>query len=196
MAARKPTLVFVVGPPAVGKTTVGRALERITGFPLFHAHMTIELVLPFFDFGTDPFNRLVGSFRRQMFEEVAASALPGLVYTGMWAFDNPDDQRYVEEVIRRFDSEGGRTVFVELWADLETRLARNRTEPRLSSKPSKRDIAASDARLLKAHEQFQLNSEGDFPFAEHLWVDNTHLDPKEVAERAIARFSLPVLNRD
>ena len=45
-------LVVLFGPPAVGKMTVGRELERLTGLPLFHNHMTIELVVPFFDFDT------------------------------------------------------------------------------------------------------------------------------------------------
>ena len=43
--------VLLFGPPAVGKMSVGRELEKITGLRLFHNHMTIELVVPFFDFG-------------------------------------------------------------------------------------------------------------------------------------------------
>ena len=40
--------VIIVGPHAVGKMTVGQELEKITGLKLFHNHMTIELVSPFF----------------------------------------------------------------------------------------------------------------------------------------------------
>ena len=40
--------VLIFGAPAVGKMTVGQELERITGFRLLHNHMTIELVLNFF----------------------------------------------------------------------------------------------------------------------------------------------------
>jgi 2-phosphoglycerate kinase len=54
-----PTLVFIVGPPAVGKMTVGFALAERTGLRLFHNHQTIELALNFFEFGTPPFGRLV-----------------------------------------------------------------------------------------------------------------------------------------
>jgi shikimate kinase len=39
------TLVFIVGPPAVGKMTVGYELAAQTGLKLFHNHQTIELVL-------------------------------------------------------------------------------------------------------------------------------------------------------
>ena len=94
-------LVFIVGPPAVGKMTVGHELAQRTGLRLFHNHHTIDLVLPFFEFGTPPFSRLVGEFRRRIFEEVAASELPGLIFTYVWAFDDPRDAAAVEEYARR-----------------------------------------------------------------------------------------------
>ena len=56
-------LVILFGPPAVGKMAVGMELERITGLRLFHNHMTIDVVLPFFDFGDPAFHRLVGELR-------------------------------------------------------------------------------------------------------------------------------------
>jgi ATP-dependent Lon protease len=47
-----PTLLFVLGPPAVGKMTVGNAIAEITGLKLFHNHLTIEPVLRLFEFGS------------------------------------------------------------------------------------------------------------------------------------------------
>ena len=70
------TLAFLVGPPAVGKMTVGAALADLTGLRLFHNHQSIEAVLPVFDFGTPPFSRLVNGFRRRVFEEVAGRIFP------------------------------------------------------------------------------------------------------------------------
>jgi hypothetical protein len=52
-------LVVIFGPPAVGKMTVGYELARLTGLRLFHKHMTIDLVLNFFEFGDERFLRLV-----------------------------------------------------------------------------------------------------------------------------------------
>ena len=49
-------LVVIFGPPAVGKMTVGFELAKLTGLKLFHNHLTIELVLNFFDFSTPQFN--------------------------------------------------------------------------------------------------------------------------------------------
>jgi shikimate kinase len=51
-------LVILFGPPAVGKMTVGQELANLTGFRLFHNHMTIELTLNFFAFNTKEFAHL------------------------------------------------------------------------------------------------------------------------------------------
>ncbi|GAA0433130.1 hypothetical protein Aca07nite_02490 [Actinoplanes capillaceus] len=40
------TLLFIVGPPAVGKMTVGERIAARTGLRLFHNHLAIEPVPP------------------------------------------------------------------------------------------------------------------------------------------------------
>lgn len=187
-----PTLVFIVGPPAVGKMTVGHALARRTGYKLFHNHHTIDLALQFFPYGTPPFHRLVGEFRRRIFEEVAASDLPGLIFTYVWAFDDPRDDAAVERNAAHFKDKGGRVVYVELEATLEERLRRNETEFRLAEKPSKRDVAASRERLLENDATYQLNSHGRFAGRDdYLHIDNTDLSAEAVADQIVARFQLP-----
>ena len=42
--------ILIFGPQAVGKMTVGHELEKIAGLKLFHNHMTIDLVVPFFGY--------------------------------------------------------------------------------------------------------------------------------------------------
>jgi len=192
MPAHK-TLVWLFGPPAVGKMTVGLELSRITSIPLFHNHLSIEAVLPVFEYGSPPFDRLVGQLRNSMFLEAVRSDLPGLIYTMVWAFDHPSDVRFVERQKSLFEAEGGRAVFVELTADLDTRLARNATELRVSSKPSKRDVEASCQRLLDMDQAHRLDSRGEFPFPNYLRIDNTHLEPRAVAEQVVAHFGLPAV---
>lgn len=185
------TLVLIVGPPAVGKMTVGYELARRTGLKLFHNHDTIELVLRFFPYQAPPFGRLVQEFRRRIFEEVAASELPGLIFTYVWAFDQESDDAAVADLAAVFSARGARVVYVELEAAQAERLRRNRTEFRLAHKPSKRDVAESRARLLEADSRYQLNSGGKFDGRpDYLRIDNTDLAPEEVAERIIEHFSL------
>lgn len=187
-----PTLVFVVGPPAVGKMTVGHELALRTGLRLFHNHHTIDLALRFFPYGTPPFHRLVGEFRRRIFEEVAASDLPGLIFTYVWAFDHASDDAMVEEYASIFRRHGGRVVYVELEATQAERLRRNETEFRLAEKPFKRDLEQSRRQLLELDAKYQLNSNGRFDGRpDYLRLDNTELSPDAVAEQVIAVFDLP-----
>lgn len=184
------TLVVLIGPPAVGKMTVGRALEARTGLPLFHNHMTIEMVLPFFDFGTPEYGRLVGGFRRDLLDEVARSDLPGVIFTYVWAFDLPGDRTFMDEIVGLFARRGGRAVFAELWADQETRLTRDRNPDRLAAKPSKRDAARSREFIVTVDERFRLTSDGDFPYPDHLRLDVTDLPPEDAAARIADHFGL------
>ncbi len=187
-----PILIFIVGPPAVGKMTVGHELAQRTGLRLFHNHHTIDLVLPFFEFGTPPFSRLVGEFRRRILEEVAASELPGLIFTYVWAFDDPSDAAAVEEYARSFRERDGRVLFVELEATQAERLQRNESEFRLAEKRFKRDLAASRRQLLETDARHQLNSRGAFDHrVDYYRFDNTDLAAAEAAERIIAHFDLP-----
>ena len=193
--AHHPILVFIVGPPAVGKMTVGHELAKRTGFRLFHNHHTIDLVLPFFEFGTPPFSRLVGEFRRRILEEVAASELPGLIFTYVWAFDDPRDTAAVEEYARSFRERGRRVLFVELETSQAERLRRNESEFRLAEKRFKRDLAASRRQLLETDARYQLNSRGAFDHREDYYrFDNTNLTAAEAAERIIEHFDLPRSN--
>ena len=78
---------------------------------------------------------------------------------------------------------------------LDVRLERNRTPLRLEHKPSKRDLAASDSRLLMHEDEHRFNTDGEFYYPDrHLKVDNTHLDPEEVARMIVDHFGLPTEN--
>jgi hypothetical protein len=188
--ARPPTLVFIVGPPAVGKMTVGAALAARTGLKLFHNHRTIDLILPFFAFGSPPFNRLLGEFRRRILEEVAASDMPGLIFTYVWAFDQPGDDAEVEGYSAIFQRRGGAVFYVELQASQAVRLQRNETEFRLAEKPFKRDLVQSRRQLISLDE-YQLDSGRRFEGrSDYLRIDNTDLSPQEVADRILRTFEL------
>ncbi|MCM3785720.1 AAA family ATPase [Neobacillus mesonae] len=183
--------IIIFGPQAVGKMTVGQELEKITDLKLFHNHMTIDLVSPFFNYGTPAGKRLVSLFRREIFEEVSKSNLPGLVFTFVWAFDHPDDWKYIEEISCIFESRGGTVCYVELEAEVEERLARNKTPHRLLYKPTKRDIEFSERDLLETMEKYRLNSlEGEIKKEHYIRINNTKLTPEETARQIKEAFQL------
>jgi hypothetical protein len=184
-------LVVLFGPPAVGKMAVGRELARMTGLRLFHNHMALEPVLDIFPYGSEPFNRIVSNVRDCIFREAARSDLPGLIYTCMWDLDDPAAKEYIDEVAGLFEAEGASVHFVELSASLDERLRRNRTELRLREKPSKRDVAASETRLL-ANEKRRLNTSGDFFYPErHIRMDTSEMTAAEAALHIARSLHLP-----
>lgn len=184
-------LVIIFGPQAVGKMTVGQELEKITKLKLFHNHMTIELVSPYFSYGTPQGKRLVSLFRQEIFEEVAKSDLPGLIFTFVWAFDLAKDGEYIRQIRELFESNGGQVCYVELEADASERLERNKSPHRLLHKPTKRDISWSEQDLLDSMKYYRLNSEpGEITHEHYIRIDNTHKSPDEVAKLIQERFNL------
>ena len=182
-------LLILFGPPAVGKMTVGNELAQMTGLKLFHNHMTIDLILPFFDFGTPPFNRLVGTFRRMILEEVAQSELPGLIFTFVWALNLKSDRSFIDGLTEIFYQVGANVYFVELQASQEARLARNKTEYRLAQKPTKRNLERSEQNLLELDDNYLLNTTGDFFYKDnYLKIDNTYLSAEEAAIQICTHF--------
>ncbi len=183
-------LVLLFGPQAVGKMTVGQEVEKATGLKLFHNHMTIELLQPFFGF-TDEMWRLSTLMREEIFEAFAKSDQEGMIFTFMWSFNEQEDWDWVEKVEAIFESKGAEVYFVELESDLEVRLERNKTENRLQHKPSKRNVEDSEKRLLASLDRLRLNSrEGEIHKEHYLKINNTSLTPGETAKKIIEVFKL------
>ena len=185
--------IVIFGPPAVGKMTVGNELAKLTGLKLFHNHMTIDLILNFFEFGHPRFHKLVDEFRTRVFEEVAASELPGLIFTFAWALDHESDKLFIDRSCAIFRERNGDVYFVELEADMSERLRRNESAYRLSQKPTKRDLDTSRRLLLEHCQKYKFNSDDDFFYEQnYLKIKNTNLPPERVAQRIVEEFKLLV----
>src|SRR5688572_19082412 len=97
-------LVFLYGPPGAGKLTVGRELEALTGYRLFHNHLTVDLVSAVFDFGTEPFVGLREHIWLSVFREAARRGV-SLVFT--FAPEQTVRERFIPEAIEAVESAGG-----------------------------------------------------------------------------------------
>ncbi|MHA1592303.1 MAG: AAA family ATPase [Candidatus Heimdallarchaeaceae archaeon] len=182
--------ILIFGPPAVGKMAVGMELSRQTGFKLFHNHMTIELLVQIFDHGTAKFHKLNSEFRRRIFEEVATSDLPGLIFTYVWDFNQTEEKDYVEFISSLFRKNKWEVYYVELEAALEERLKRNKTKVRLIEKPSKRDTELSEKRLIAMDSNHKMNTDGKFYYKKnYLKIVTTNLTIKETAEKIVNAFN-------
>lgn len=77
-------VIFIYGPPGVGKLAVATALAGLTGYKLYHNHLTIEAVLPIFDYGTKEFNHLINRYRLEMLDAAVASISSTQIRTGVF----------------------------------------------------------------------------------------------------------------
>ncbi|MGN7940220.1 AAA family ATPase [Virgibacillus sp. 6R] len=180
--------ILLFGPQAVGKMTVGQELEKRTGYKLFHNHMTIELLHPFFGFG-DEMWRISDVIREEIFKSASKIQLDGLIFTYVWAFNMQEDWDFVEKTSRIFEENGDNVYFVELEADLNVRLERNQTPNRLAHKPTKRNIFQSETELKNSMENYRLNSSvGEIKRKNYLRINNTHMTSQEVATRIQETF--------
>ena len=181
-------LLFLFGDAAVGKMTVGQELMKLTGLRLFHNHMTIEPVIEVFGtYHAKAINRL----REVYFEEFSKTDNYGMIFTFMWAFDQKDDWDYVEHVKDIFKPYGTEFYYAELVAPQEIRLQRNGTENRLKYKASKRDIEASNNRLINDDIRYRCVSlDGEISFENYIKIDNSNLSPEEAARMIRERFDL------
>ncbi|MET9019631.1 AAA family ATPase [Actinopolymorpha sp. NPDC004070] len=178
-------LVYLYGPPAVGKLTVARELAARTGYRVFHNHLAIDCVRPVFEFGSEPFWRQVHAIREGILAE-AARAGRDLISTTVYSHPDCDPQTR-----RRFEAvegNGGRVCPVRLTCStkvLETRVTD--TQRKAAGK-----LATIDGlhRAMAEHDLFT-----PIPWREGLQLDTGILGVAETAQRIIAGYRLPVLDQ-
>ena len=183
--------IIITGPQAVGRMTVGQELVKITNLKLLHNHMTIEVLTKIFDYSRDSFRKLNEEFRMQIFKEFAKSEEEGIIFTTTWDFDDKEEWNRIYKYIQIFKDNNAEIYIVELEANLEERLKRNKMENRLLNKPSKRNLEWSEKDLLKSVEKYRFNSkENEIKEKNYLRIDNTNLNANVVAEMIKNRFKL------
>ena len=129
--------------------------------------------------------------RTEVFKEFVKSNEKGIIFTTCFDFENEleEDKAYFEEWTQGFDN----VYVVELEADLEERLKRNKTENRLKHKESKRNLEWSEQDLLRSLKKHKLNSEpgqGEELFENYIKINNTNILPEDVANMVKEKFNL------
>jgi hypothetical protein len=164
-------LVFLHGPAASGKLTVGRELARITGYRLFHNHLVVDAVAAVFDFGSESFVRLREEMWLSMFREAAQKEV-SLIFT--FAPERTVRESFIAEAVAAVEQAGGRVLFVELVctpAELDRRVEDESRAKygKLRSKPLFQELRASGA--------------FDYPkLPSAITVDTGTLSPEEAAK--------------
>jgi hypothetical protein len=125
-------LIFIYGPPATGKLTIGTELAKLTGYTLFHNHLTLNLAREIFPEFDDKLFDLVHEIRLDAFA-AAANYDRNLIFTNVYSGDE-DDNDFVRKVVESVEQYGGSVRFVQLTAPLEVLLSRVDSDSRKSHK--------------------------------------------------------------
>jgi broad-specificity NMP kinase len=171
-------LLILFGSPSVGKTTVGKTLETITDFKLFHNHMVMDGIMHIFGVGTPSEDRLSKLVRTQIIEEAAESNM-NLIFTYVWNFDKTKGKTNIDIYKHAYESRGGEVIFVELVAPLNIRVERAGSPERKRLKAH-----APDAERVNELESL-LNFKSPSPFFypnSYTQIDTTSKSPSEIAE--------------
>jgi tRNA uridine 5-carbamoylmethylation protein Kti12 len=178
-------LVFIYGPPASGKLTVAKELAKLTGFRIFHNHISIEFVQSLFEFGSKPFWRLTDKYRIEMIEEAAKERVD-TIFT--FVYGKTTDDPFVRRVLRRVEAHGGKVCFVRL------ECGRDELERRVTSKVRKSLGKIATKRLLShVFKKFDLDSE--IPFQPSLTIDTETQSPRKAAKTIFRHYNLKALKK-
>lgn len=167
-----PTLLVIHGPPAAGKLTVARRVAERTGWALFHNHLTVDLLLALFDFGSPQFV--------EHRERIWLDLIGGAIGTGrsvVFTF-NPErtvDPGFPGRLVARVAEMGGEVTWVALTCPDAVVEERVGSASRLGT-----------GKLTSVAMYRQLRAEGAFDFPAlpaDVSVDTGELAPEEAARR-------------
>jgi chloramphenicol 3-O-phosphotransferase len=172
-------LVFIYGPPASGKLTVAEELAKLTGYPVFHNHLTRDLVQ-----GIYPGN-LVGNYElvdtlREAVLTYSARHGTSIIFT--FVYDGPADDTVVRKRIETVTANGGDVLLVELYAPHDVLLTRVSDASRMKHKKlTDRETLAS---LLERIPYPSL------PYRGVLKIDTSKHAPTEAAALIVGHYEL------
>jgi shikimate kinase len=178
-------LVFIYGPPASGKTTIGRILARETGFSFFFNHATVPAARAIFPDRHNPAyqERYEHLLQRLRIDGIAAAAEASLDTIFTLAYSGAVDNDFLAEIVETVQSRQGSVYFVQLHTSDASLIARVSNEDRTAL--GKVDHPTHLKELLAERD---LHATAPYPNILHIDTDTT--SPEEATELTLSRFSL------
>lgn len=174
----KMKLIFIYGPPASGKLTIAEILSERTGIPLFHNHLSRDLVKDIYGDKLHDNYELVDRIRFDVLDYCSKNQTD-LIFT--YVYEGKDDDENVRQYINSIEKNNGEVVFVELTANKEDLISRVDNESRTKFKK-----LADPAIMEKITQDMSIYT---IPFVSSLKINTSNLSPSDSVEAIIS--SLP-----
>lgn len=184
---KKPKIIFIYGPVAVGKLTVAQVLSEKTGFKLTHNHAINDVVDKIFKRGTSE-NGNTKLFLRNYLMTQAIKAKVSLVTTYTYSHDyvypsGLKEEKFVQDLSKKLTKLGAEFLPVHLKAQHKALLRR------VTGSSRKNFGKLKDKKILK--ESLETKDWDTSPkLKNNLVIDNTKLSPNKVADMIIKHFKI------
>ncbi|MFA6257872.1 MAG: hypothetical protein WC671_02585 [Candidatus Paceibacterota bacterium] len=173
-------LLIIFGPPAVGKTTVGKIIESKSDFKLFHNHMALDGIMHLFGIGTPSEDKLSRVVRENIIKEAAEAGM-NLIFTYVWNFAKEKGKTNIDSYKKIYESAGGKVIFVELVAPLSVRALRADDPMRNVEKK----YAPNKERVLALENTMDFNSPDPFFYPNYTKIDTENKTPETIADEIL-----------
>jgi hypothetical protein len=174
-------LVFIHGPAAAGKYTVGRELAALTRFELYHNHLVVDEVLKVHAFGTPGFVSERDRLWREFFSQFPAPGRANIIFT--FNPENSVPQAFIDWLFAELPRRGVKLSSVEITASEAI------IEARIGSKQRQQFKKLTDVSLYRKLRNDCIFATPLIPRTD-LRIDTGRLTPAEAAAQIAQHFGL------
>lgn len=184
---KKPVVIFIYGPIAVGKLTVAKILSKKIGYKLTHNHTLNDFIDGVFDRGTLARDTMIEKFRYDLLENAVKSKI-SFVTTHCYSHDfvsrtGLSDPKYVQILEKKLIKLGA--IFYPIHLKAEGKELLNRVN--MNSRKIFKKL--TDKKVMREH-ILNRDWESSPRLKNNLVIDNTHFSPQKVANIIIKHFKL------
>lgn len=172
-------LIVIYGPPAVGKLTVAQKLQKLTGYGLFHNHLTADLASSIFPTGTKEYSELSQTIRLEALKIGMRSGLKGLIFTftyGIETYRGKSDDSFLRKVLNEARKTKTDITFVCLTASVKELARRVKNLSR-----EKFDKLTDPFLLNRIMRNYRMNRK--IPFVQSLVINTERTKPSASADQ-------------
>jgi len=175
-------LILLYGPPASGKYTVAKALSEITGYKLFHNHLTYDTAYALFgdDVYSLAFKECCEKLRLVAIGDAVTHKV-NAIFT--FVYDHASDHSFIQRLQTVVEGGGGSISFICLRPSIEIIKSRVTEKSRKTFKK-----VSSLEELLIFKNNYDIYS--TVPNVESVIIDNSYLSPSEVAVKIVKSINI------